>query len=464
MSQQPLITEELIARQPPEAQAIIRLLLARIEELEARIVKTPRNSSLPPSSQHPHERPAPDKKQKPKKKRGGQPGHPKHDRPLIPVEKCAQVVPLHPSNCRKCGTKLSGNDPEPWRHQVWEIPPIEPHVVEYQQHRLSCRRCGTTTCAELPAGVPTGQSGPRLTAVTGLLMACFRQSKRRAALALQTLFNIPCSAGLAVKQQDVVTEALAPCHAELAAVLPEATAASLDETGTKEGPNKAWIWTAVTTTFTVFLVRLTRGADVARELLGESFRGVITTDRYCGYHWHKKRQLCWAHLLRDFQGLIDRGGAGKRIGTRLRDVARELFHHWHRARDGTITRETMRRNIRKLQWAVYEILEDGQRSRHAPTVALCNELFHRYDQLWTFLDHADVQPTNNAAERALRHAVIWRKLSFGTQSAGGSRFVETLLTIIETCRQQNRCVVDFVTTAVAARFANTPPPSLLSRV
>jgi len=184
----PGITEEIIARQPPEAQAIIRLLLAKIAELEARIEelrrqgkgKTPQNSSLPPSTQHPHSRPQPPKR-KSKKKRGGQPGHEKHARPLIPSEQCDGVEPLKPSECRRCGGKLSGSDPEPLRHQVWELPEIKPIVTEYQRHRLVCRSCGETTCAELPVGVPQGQSGPRLMAFTALLMAYYRQSKRRVA-------------------------------------------------------------------------------------------------------------------------------------------------------------------------------------------------------------------------------------------------------------------------------------------
>ena len=180
------ITEEVIARQPPEAQAIIRLLLAKIAKLESRLEqlergrKTPRNSSLPPSSQHPHARPQPPKR-KPKKKRGGQPGHEKHERPLIPTDQCDDVQPLRPTECRRCGTKLSGSDRKPLRHQVWELPEIKAHVTEYQRHRLVCPCCGETTCAELPVGVPQGQSGPRLMALTAMLMAFYRQSKRRTA-------------------------------------------------------------------------------------------------------------------------------------------------------------------------------------------------------------------------------------------------------------------------------------------
>jgi hypothetical protein len=177
----PGVTEEILARQPPEAQAIIRALLAEIAELRARVEdlerqvkgKTPQNSSLPPSTQHPHARPQPPRR-KSKRKRGGQQGHEKHQRPLIPTEQCDDVLPLKPTECRRCGAKLSGSDPEPLRHQVWELPEIKPIVTEYQRHRLTCPCCGETTCAELPVGVPQGQSGPRLMAFVALLMAYYR--------------------------------------------------------------------------------------------------------------------------------------------------------------------------------------------------------------------------------------------------------------------------------------------------
>lgn len=470
------MSPELWSQLPPEAQAIFLAMVAEIEalkrtvddlrkevaDLKAQLGKTPRNSSKPPSSEHPHNKPDPPPKKKSGKKRGGQPGHPKHQRDLIPAEKCSQVVPLKPTACRECGSKLAGSDPSPLRHQVWEIPKIEPSVTEFQRHRLNCPCCGTTTCADLPEGVPEGQSGPRLIAVTALLMGLFRQSKRRTVMALEGLFSVPSSPGLTVKHQNIVTAALTPCYEKLKAALPKVDAANLDETGTKQARQKAWIWTAVTAKFTVFVVRLTRAAEVAKELLGEAFAGVITTDRYTGYHWHRQRQLCWAHLLRDFQGLVDAGG--KRLGNELLDIGNELFQHWHRARDGTITRRTLRHNILRLSGRMYNALEAGQRCGHARTETLCNELFQRFDQLWMFSRRDSVAPTNNAAERALRHAVIWRKLSFGTQSASGSRFVETMLSVIETCRQNDRSAIDFVTSAVAARFAGKPAPSLLPGV
>jgi transposase len=194
------ITEELIARQTPEAQAIIRALLAKIRQLQEQLNQSPRNSSVPPSTEHPHAKP-PRPQPRATHCRGGQPGHPRHDRPLLPTEQCDEVIPLKPAACRRCGRELSGEDAAPLRHQVWELPEIKPKVVEYQRHRLACPCCGETTCATLPPGVPAGQSGPRLVAFAGLLMAYFRQSKRRTALFLETLLNQPCCPALTLKMQ-----------------------------------------------------------------------------------------------------------------------------------------------------------------------------------------------------------------------------------------------------------------------
>jgi transposase len=464
MSQEPLVMEDLIARQSPEAQAIIRLLLAKIAELEARLNKTPQNSSLPPSTQHPHAKP-PAAKSKSKKKRGGQPGHPKHERPLLPTEHCDDVQSLKPTECRRCGEKLRGRDTDPLRHQVWELPEIKPLVTEYQRHRLICPCCGETTCAPLPPGVPHGQSGPRLVAFVGLLMAYFRQSKRRTALFLEALLNQPCCASLTVKMQTQVTQALQPAYEELVAQLPSQPHLGMDESPTKEGPNKAWLWTAVARRMTVFAVRLSRAATLIEDWLGAAFDGVITCDRAKMYWAHGRLQWCWAHLKRDFQALADSSdGTVKRLGHDLLRPTGELFRLWARYRDGTLSRRAWVGQMQPVRQEIDALLLRGAFSSSARLQGMCNPLYEHRRRLWTFLEVPGIEPTNNASERALRHAVIWRKLSFGTQSARGSRFVETMLTTIETCRQWQRNVFEFVTQSVAAYFANQQPPSLLTGV
>lgn len=460
----PPISEEQLAGLPADVQQLIRTIIdyyeARIQDLESRLGMTPQNSSLPPSSEHPHAKTA-EPKPKSKRKRGGQKGHKKHQRTLVPPSQVTETIPLKPDHCRRCGKTLAGNDPEPLRHQVFELPEIEPVITEYQRHRLRCSCCGVSTTARLPDGVPQGQTGPRLAAFTALLMAYFRQSKRRTALFLEALCNIPCSAALTVKLQNQVTRALRPCYEQMREALPRSDAVAMDETPAKEANEKAWLWTAVTKQFTLFHIAGSRKASVAKELLGEDYSGIVTSDRYGGYDWINNQQLCWAHLLRDFQSLIDAGGKAKTIGRRLKECAQQLFHHWHRFRDGTIVRDTMARCIRKLRWPVYETLEEGTLKLSGKQAGMCRHILDRADHLWTFLKHEDVEPTNNASERSLRHAVIWRKLSFGTQSDSGSRFVETLLSVIETCRQQGRNVFAFVTETVQTHFSGNPAPTLL---
>lgn len=473
MDAPPPVSVEVLAALPAEVLALIQWqarqiarLTARVAELEAevadlkaRLNKDSTNSSLPPSSAHPHAKPAPPKP-KSKKRRGGQHGHPKAERALIPVDQCQAVVPCVPNECRRCGRPLRGTDPEPLRHQVWELPDIQPLVTEYQQHRLVCD-CGCSTCGKLPAGVPSGQAGPRLTAFAGLLMACFRQSKRRAAQFLSTILNQPASAAWMVLLSNRCACAVQPAYDQLATQLPQQAVLHIDESPTKEGPAKSWVWTIVAKTFTFFACRTSRGGEVLEQLLGESFAGVIHCDRAKMYWQFDRLQWCWAHLIRDFQALIDHPcHTKKRLGRDLMRPTKELFALWKRVRDGTLTRRTFVRRMQPIRQQMGRILLRGY--FNGLTHGFCKELVEHREHLWTFVEVEGVEPTNNVAERALRHAVIWRKLSFGTQSAAGSRFVERLLTVIETCRRAGRNVFAWLTEAVRAHFRREAAPPLVA--
>jgi transposase len=466
MDAPPSVSPDVLAALPAEVLALIQWqarqivqLQREVAELKARLDKNSSNSSLPPSSSHPHAKPIPTKP-KSKRHRGGQPGHDKHERALITTEQCQAVVPCVPTECRRCGRPLHGTDPEPLRHQVWELPDIQPVVTEYQRHRLVCA-CGCSTCGALPAGAPGGQAGPRLVAFAGLLMACFRQSKRRAAQFLGTILHQPASAGWMVLLQNRCAEAVKPAYDDLAAQLPEQAVLSIDESPTKEGPAKAWVWTVVAPAFTFFACRTSRGADVLDGLLGEAYPGVIHCDRAKMYWRFGRLQWCWAHLRRDIQALIDDPcHTRKRLGRDLMRPTKELFALWKRVRDGTLTRAEFRRRMLPVRDAVEALLLRGY--LNARTHGFCRELWDHHENLWTFVEVDGVEPTNNAAERALRHAVIWRKLSFGTQSAAGSRFVERLLTVIETCRRQSRNAFAWLTEAVRAHFRREAAPPLLS--
>lgn len=456
------IPPELETEMTPAVRAFVDMLIDRIAKLEARLGATPQNSSLPPSTQHPHAKPPRKRGKGKRKKRGGQPGHPRHQRQLLPAEECNAVVPLKPTTCRRCATALTGSDPQPLRHQVWELPEIKPLVTEYQQHRLRCPCCGESTCAALPAGVPTGQSGPRLIAFTGLLMAYFRQSKSRAALFLRDLLGQPCCPSLTVKMEHQVAKALEIPYRELQQALAQQPQVHMDESPTKEANQKAWLWTAVAPLFAVFAIFSSRAGTAVGSLLGEAYTGIVNCDRAKMYWQAKRLQWCWAHLKRDFQALIDHPDAQvKRLGHDLMRQVKLMFQHWWEYRVQKISWQTFQRRMVPVRAEVNALLLRGVFSGNDRLIGMCEELYKHREWLWTFVDCEGVEPTNNTAERALRHAVIWRKLSFGTQSASGSRFVERMLTTIETCRLQKRSIFEYLTAAVEAHLAGRNAPSLL---
>jgi transposase len=239
--------------------------------------------------------------------------------------------------------------------------------------------------------------------------------------------------------------------------------AHLDETSWRQGGKRAWLWVAVTSMVTVFLIRMSRGGQVARELLGEHFGGILVTDRYSAYNWYpvRWRQLCWAHLLRDFEAMRSRGGASEEIGEALLAQAHQMFTWWHRVREGRLARSTFRSYMTPLRREVERLLEAGSQCGVAKTEGTCREILKRRQALWTFVQVAGVEPTNNTAERAIRPGVQWRKGSVGTQSEAGSRFVESMMTVVATLKHQKRNVLDYLTAAHEAALHGEAAPSLL---
>jgi transposase len=297
-----------------------------------------------------------------------------------------------------------------------------------------------------------GRTGPTLAGLLVLMTSWFRTSRRKAALFASDVCGVPCSAGHVSELEAKATAALRPVYEELAAALPEQAQLNIDETPFKRGRVKTWLWTFVAGSFTVFVLQPTRKAIVLTSVIGDNYTGAIHCDRAKMYWRYPRLQWCWAHVKRDFQALIDSPDQQlKRLGRDLMRETKLLFAEVARCRDGTITRETLQRNLSPVRRTVEALLLRGYGTA---AHGMCKELYAHKQHLWTFLSDPEVEPTNNAGERSLRHGVIWRKLSFGTQSERGDRFVETLLTIIETCRQQNHNVLQFVTHALQTK---TPP-------
>jgi transposase len=464
------LSPEVWERTPAEAQAYIRALEARVTALEAtvqrlleRLRMDSSNSSQPPSSDCPTPS-RPRRRRTPSgRKPGGQPGHRGQSRALVPLKDVDAVFPLKPTHCTQCQHPLHGEDGQPQRHQVTELPPIQPVVTEYQVHSLVCPACGATTRADLPVGVPTGGFGPRVQATVALCTGAYRLSKRTTQEVMDDLFGLPMGLGTIPRLEQATAQALAAPVAEAHTFVRAQPIAHLDETGWREGRARAWLWVAVTTWVTVFVVRLSRGAKVAEELLGERFCGILVTDRWSAYTWYptRWRQVCWAHLLRDFEAMIERGGRSQEIGEALREQARQMFHCWHQVRDGTLTHAQFRVIMRPIRRQVAQLLKAGQSCGVVKTEGVCREMLKVYDALWTFVRVAGVEPTNNAAERAIRPGVLWRKGSFGTQSAAGSRFVEAMMTVVATLKQQHRNVLAYMTDVCQAIYTGEPAPSLL---
>ena len=435
----------------------VESLEREIADLKARLGQNSQNSSKPPSTDLPWtNRP---REKSSGRRPGGQPGHPGVSRAL--VSKPDHTEELKPERCGRCERLLRGNDPAPYRHQVTELPVVVPYVTEYRQHTLVCTGCGHRTRAELPAGVPTGQFGSRLLATTGLLTGAFHLSKRTVRVILRDLFGVEMSLGAVSGCEATVSEALMTVVTEAHEWAQEQRTANTDETGWRERRRLAWLWVMVTRGVTIFKIQRRRNREAARWLLGK-FRGILNSDRWAAYNIHTGlRQLCWAHLLRDFTAIGEVAGPAGHIGRRLLSRAKKVLKRWPCVRDGTLSREDFRQRTTFLRDQIERDLAAGAVCGHPKTQNTCRRLLKVTDALWTFTLEANVEPTNNTAERAIRPAVLWRKRCFGTHSEQGSRFAERMLTTFMTLKQQQRPVVDYVREACQAYLEGKKVPSLV---
>lgn len=470
------LTPEDWAATPPRVQAAFRQLLAllaelpalqaRTAELEARLNQTSRNSSKPPSSDPPSAPPAQTKtpRGKPKAK-GAQPGHPDQQRELLPEAEVDQVVPVHPTCCAHCHDMLPATLRPvclPERQQVWDLPDVRPTVTEYQYLTVCCPGCGTLATGTRPPEVPPGAFGPRVVALIALLHGRYRISDRELVALMEMVWHVPLSVGSVAHLQQVASAALAPAHTEVQQAVEQADHANADETSWREGRRKPWLWVAVTAVATLFLLQYGRGKRELQALLGATFTGLVTSDRLSAYNSldPRRRQLCLAHLVRNLRGRAEAVGRWQADAQALLALLEEVLVIWACYRDGVLDRTTMQGMIQAIQQAMWEIVVVVQDQPHT-LGSLCADLVPRWAALWTFLHVEGVEPTNNAAERALRPAVLWRKGCYGTQSAHGSRFVERMLTVSATCQQHDRPLLPYLVDAITAYWTGAPAPKLL---
>jgi transposase len=436
----------------------------RIAQLERRLNRSSRNSSQPPSTDPPST-PARRGKDPSGRKQGAQPGHEGKGRDLLPTSAVDEVVVHWPKRCG-CGHVFSEGElvaaGRPLRHQVEELPRLAVMVTEHQCPRVRCPGCGRRARAELPADVAHSAFGSRFHAAVAVLSVRNRVSRRDVVECCEQLFGARISAGTVDAILQRVADALAEPDADLLERVRAAKTLNMDETGWRTAGERRAMWGAFSARHAVVRVRADRHEDHARELLGDT-TAIVTSDRWWAYTHLPlaRRQICWAHLRRDFKAHAEGLGAEKAFGEEGLRICEELFWSWESFQH-TGDRKELKRRIRALRREFKPILRTyaGKQARYRHTRGIARNLLKVWPALWTFADNKRVEPTNNHAERALRGSVIYRKLSLGSQSDDGERRIERLLSAHTTCRLQRRALHDYLADALTAHQRGDPIPLL----
>ena len=358
------------------------------------------------------------RRQKSRRPRGAQPGHPGHCRPLVPEDRVNVTIDLQPTACRQCAHVLHPRDERgaPRRHQVTELPPIEAHITEYRCHRRVCAACGATTLAAVPDDV-VGQFGPQLTALVAYLTMVCRMPRLVVQRFLEGVLQIPISLGSTQAAWEEASAAVAAPAAELEAALPHEPVVNADETGHRTNGDKRWLWTFVARTFVVYRIATSRGSEVLRAVLGETFAGILGSDRLPSYlkYVAAQRQLCWSHLIRNFRSALDLATtpSAKRFCREALVLSRRLFRLWHRyrgdpaARGAPLTRAEFIAKALPIERAFFRLGERYLDAASADVRNLAYALFMYNQHLFTFVHEEGVEPTNNLSNAAggIRHGM-----------------------------------------------------------
>ena len=457
-----------------ERDARIAFLEQRVAELEAlvrdltaRLGSNSTNSSVPPSA-NPLGAPKPVIKKKSTRQAGGQPGHPPHLKQLLPPERVEQTHAFMPQHCEHCQAALPAQaqpgDPEPTRFQTIELPPLTAKVTEYQGHARTCPACGHITRASIPTPIRAHSVEPRLTATLSYLTGCHGLSKRAVEEIAETVFAAPVALGTVANLEQEMSAALEAPHQEALTAVRTAAVKHADETSWKQAGTLCWLWGAATAGVAAFVIHAQHGARGLAALLGATVSGILCTDRLAVYEQvlAEYRQVCWAHLKRDFQKLVDRGGASVRLGREGLQIVRKVFAAWHAFQDGACTRAQLEDRLAPVVCHMSRLLSRGQSSTDRSAARFCAKVAKLEVALWTFVVEEGVEPTNNFMERLLRRAVLWRKRSFGCWSEAGCRFVERILTVVQTRRLQRQNVLEYLHDALRAHRNGQPCPPLVS--
>ena len=442
-------------------------LEARVAELLHRLDLNSSNSSKPPSSD-PSWLPAPPSKPRSGKKPGGQPGHPGAFRQRLPLERVSHIVDYIPDTCSHCQASLVGQYgphlPESSWHQVAELPKVVAEITEHRGHQRTCACCGKVTRKEIPSEIRANCAGPKLAGAVAFMGGFLHASKRAIQETCETLFGVPLALGTVSNFDAEMSTALAAEHTVVLEAVRAAPVKNVDETGWSKNGKPCWLWLAATASLAAFAIHATRGKAGFQNLLGKAVAGIVGSDRWGVYEAleYFQRQICWAHLKRDFQKHKDMGGEGRKTGNAGLRAVKVVFEIWNEWKKNPTERADLQARLFDPALALCRALQRGRDGPDKKVRRFCKRLLKNYGALWTFADVEGVEPTNNHAERCLRPAVMWRKRSFGNHSEEGCRYTERLLTAVQTLRLQKRPVLEYLESAIRNHRAGKPAPSLLT--
>jgi transposase len=467
------LTAALVAERArtAELEASVAELKEHVAKLEKQLAKAleilgqdSSNSNKPPSSDPPNSKQA--KKKKKGRRRGGQKGHRGSRRELLPPEQVDEVVDLFPAECESCWKPLpQAPDSFAKRYQLTELKPLAVHTTEWRRHAVVCPCCGYKTRAKYDTDViPRFAFGPRLMAVVALLTGVYHLSRRQAVRLLRELLGVRMSLGSVSAIERRVSEAVEPAVDE---VMESARAAAV-----KHADGTTWLrsgallslWVVATTAVTVFKVLPNGQKATLRDDLFGRVRGILVSDRATALKFWAmhRRQVCWAHLVRKFASYSERDGPAGELGKELLEYTSLLFEYWSLFRQGQLSRKTFVQRMAPVRVQVEALLDRAVGLEELGVSGSCADILEHREALWTFVEQAGVEPTNNHAERELRGLVMWRRRSFGSQSDRGTHFAARMMTIAHTARKQGREILEFLVACCAPRAEGAAAPSLLA--
>ena len=450
-------TDELLTIIEEQRKTIVRLE-KKIEELEERNAKLEERLNL--NSKNSSKSPSSDQKRNKRPSKGGaKPGHSGHHRRLLPENEVDRKIISPCQACQRCGS-TDLETLKPWIFQQIELPKLKPIVTQIECVKVRCKACKKYSTAPIPEGYEATGFGPRLSATIGLLSSAFRLGKRPVQSLLQSVFNIDLSLGVIPRIESRLSEALEPQDQELQKAIRSKDAAYVDETPFREMGKSCTVWTVNTRRVSVLRILPSRGIDSLNAIRPRGHPGITITDRYAAYKY-PKHQYCLAHIKRDFERYAERNGPDGELGKRLLFELREIFVHARECKADEIDVGEMRRRIGYRKRRMRRILEEVMAEGSDEFMRLAERFLNHYEKLFLFTRYPDIECTNNIAERALRHIVIWRKTSYGTQSVKGSQFLERSLSVWMTLKMQGREVLEFFTQAYQSRVNPSLAPAIL---